>query len=60
MFNKESCRKCGGLLKPNMICNDCNEIIVWICKNCTNKEEYIHIHDQIKASKVTRIITIDV
>ena len=46
MYNKESCRKCGWILKPNLICNICHETLHCTCNNCTNKEECIHIHNQ--------------
>ncbi len=60
MFNKESCRKCGWLLIPNILCNECNEIVLWICKNCMNEEEYIHSHNQGKTSKIIRMTTTEI
>ncbi len=45
MFNKESCRGCGASLEPNKICKYCNEVKLWHCNNCDNKEEHIHVHN---------------
>ncbi len=44
MFNKESCRNCGFVLKPKSNCMECNEISLWQCFKCNNIEEYIHMH----------------
>ena len=51
MFNKESCRSCGEFLVPDMICIECDEIILWICSNCTNTSEHTHIHNQDKVGE---------
>ena len=48
MFNKDSCRVCGNTLVSNIICNNCNETILWNCSICTNTEEYVHSHTQDK------------
>lgn len=60
MFNKMSCRKCGLELYPNRKCDDCNETIYWICKDCNNIEEHIHLHSHDEKNKVSKVITLEV
>ncbi len=59
MFNKESCRKCGSELESNKQCNDCNEIAIWICKNCNNIEEHIHVHRKYN-NKISKVIALEI
>ena len=51
MFNKESCRKCGWVLVPNMVCSICLETLDWTCDNCANTEDHIHIHNLEKDNR---------
>jgi hypothetical protein len=51
MFNKDSCRSCGRMLISDLVCNNCNEIILWKYSNCSNTEEYIHIRNQDRNRK---------
>ncbi|HKX21581.1 MAG TPA: hypothetical protein VJM74_07925 [Nitrososphaeraceae archaeon] len=48
MFNKESCRTCGKILVPLLICDYCNENVSWICNNCQRVEDVPHNHDKHK------------
>jgi hypothetical protein len=60
VFNKESCRSCGEFLVPDMICIECDEIILWVCSNCTNTSEHTHIHNQDKNIKNIETNNLDI
>ncbi len=45
MFNKTSCRSCGGYLIPTSHCTVCKEYIYWICNNCEKMEDVTHNHN---------------
>lgn len=60
VFNKESCRSCGEFLVADMICIECDEIILWVCSNCTNTSEGTHIHNQDKNIKNIETNNLDI
>jgi hypothetical protein len=60
MYNKESCRRCGEILVPDIICNNCSEVVLWICSSCTNVAEHVHIHNENKNSKSTELRALDI
>ena len=45
MFNKTSCRPCGGYLTPTSHCTVCKEYISWVCNSCERLEDVTHNHN---------------
>ena len=60
MFNKESCRSCGSLLESIKTCTHCKEIMLWRCKKCNNREEYIHLHNYNNINVSNQHLTIKI
>ncbi len=60
MFNKESCRGCGSILESIETCTHCKEIMLWQCKKCNNREEYIHIHNYKNINESNQTTTIKI
>ncbi len=44
MYNRGSCRGCGGTLKPLSICAICREDTSWLCDRCGREEDATHRH----------------
>jgi len=44
MYNKESCKACGGPLTPISLCVICSEQVSWICKKCDRSYDVTHTH----------------
>ena len=42
VFNKDSCRLPGSILKTIALCNHCNESVSWICRKCNKIKEFKH------------------
>ena len=42
MFNKNSCRMCGSILRPSALCKICKESLKWTCYKCNKIEEVKH------------------
>lgn len=46
MFNKGSCRGCGGAMTPLSICVYCREHTSWACGRCGRTDDSVHAHTQ--------------
>jgi hypothetical protein len=45
MYYNRSCRACGSVLEPTLVCDICTEYISWICCKCFRTDEVIHKHN---------------
>ena len=44
VFNKDSCRLPGSILKTIALCKICNEYVSWICRKCNKINEFKHFN----------------